>query len=81
MDARCADNATADNLRELLIALRREVDPVGSEQPIVRRRQGGELSCGVAQDRAFVVRGILSQTDVLLMKRNDIGQPAHVAFE
>jgi hypothetical protein len=65
-DCRCLD-AAADDASELLIAVGGEMDRVGFEQVVARRRQSGEIRCGIAENSGLAVRRFASQLDVLLV--------------
>ena len=73
--------ASADDVREFLVAVRREMDRVGLEQVVARGRKSGETGGGVAQNSRLAPGRLASQLDVLLVERNDVGKSAYVAAQ
>ena len=57
------------------------MDPVCPEVAIARRRERCEIVRGITEHRTRVLGGLACQVDVFLVKRDDVGKPAHMASQ
>lgn len=73
------DDARADDARELLITLGREMNGVCFEQRIVGARKRREFARRIAQKCTGRTRGRTRKFDVLPMQRNNIRKPLNMS--
>ena len=77
---RAHDAGTHDS-REFLVPVRRKVDRVGFEIPIVGTGERRKLRGGITQHPPVVTRRFTRELEALLMERDHVREPAHMPPE
>ena len=74
-------DTSGDDLREILITLRRQMNSVRSKQTIVCAWQPCEYTGGITEKCSGIMSSRLREPDVLLMQRDDVSESLHVTSE